>query len=128
MATLIYLDTHVVAWLFAGRVDLVPEPGRQRLEENELLISPIVCLELEYLFEIQRTSQPADIVVAALRSALGLGICDLPFSQVVDEARVQRWTRDPFDRIIVAQARCGSCELMTKDETIHEHYPRAVWS
>lgn len=38
MAPLIYLDTHVAAWLFSDRVDLLPAGVRIRLEESDLLI------------------------------------------------------------------------------------------
>jgi PIN domain nuclease of toxin-antitoxin system len=41
---------------------------------------------------------------------------------------MQDWTRDPFDRLITAQAAVGSDVLITKDATITANYPRAVWS
>jgi PIN domain nuclease of toxin-antitoxin system len=39
------------------------------------------------------------------------------------------WTRDPFDRLIVAQARCTrrSIALITKDRLIRRHFKGAVW-
>jgi len=39
----------------------------------------------------------------------------------------QTWTRDPFDRLIVSQARLADVPLLTRDRTIHTHYPRAIW-
>ena len=39
----------------------------------------------------------------------------------------QDWTRDTFDRLIVAQAKTRDASLLTKDRTILEHYPHAVW-
>ena len=56
---MIYADTHVVAWLYAGRPDLIPPRARRLIEDNPLLVSPMVALELEYLFETGRTSEPA---------------------------------------------------------------------
>lgn len=49
MATLTYFDTHVVAWLYAGRVDLFSRRAATAIEDGELLISPMVTLELQYL-------------------------------------------------------------------------------
>jgi len=49
--TTIYLDTHVVVWLYSGELSLLSEKACQLIEENELLISPLVLLELQYLFE-----------------------------------------------------------------------------
>ena len=38
-----------------------------------------------------------------------------------------KWTRDPFDRLITAQAALDDSPLLTKDDTIHTYYPEAVW-
>jgi len=37
------------------------------------------------------------------------------------------WTRDPFDRLIVAHAIKANCNLLTKDEKIRKNYAHAVW-
>lgn len=127
MATLTYLDTHVVAWLYAGKLELIPLPAKTLLADSDLVISPMVVLELQYLFEIGRTVTPARDVVAALQTEIGLKVCDLPFATVADRALDQTWTRDPFDRLIVGQAALREAPLLSKDGAIHEHYPRAVW-
>ncbi len=128
MAALIYLDTHVVAWLFAGRLELLPAAVRRLLDTSELMISPAVELELEYLFEIQRTVKPGREVVAALNREIGLKICDLPFPQVIAAAIQQSWTRDPFDRLLVGQAAVRPAPLLTKDDAIRRHYSQAIWT
>lgn len=128
MATVIYLDTHVAAWMFAGRTDLLPPHVRRLLEEREILISPIVGLELQYLFETGRTSEPAAVVLQALSQEAGLRVCDLPFAGVIEMAQRTPWTRDPFDRIIVGQAALRKAALITKDTTIRSHYRRATWT
>ena len=127
MATLIYADTHVVAWLYAGRPDLIPPRARRLIEDNPLLVSPMVALELEYLFATGRTSEPARTVLQALGRDIGLRLCDLPFPDVAGVAMRQSWTRDPFDRIIVTQAALRRTSLITKDATIRAHYDRAFW-
>lgn len=124
----VYLDTHTAAWLYAGREELFPPVARRTISESELRISPAVLLELHYLFEIGRTERPGSEVIADLGERLGVRLCDLPFSEVVRAAVSQSWTRDPFDRLIVGQAAVRDALLLTKDGTIHEHYPRAVWS
>jgi len=55
-----YLDTHAVAALYRG--DLSPFSAvalRVIDEEEDLRISPMVLLELEYLHEIKRIKVPA---------------------------------------------------------------------
>lgn len=124
---MIYLDTHVVAWLFAGKKELIPQMVQDELNRQELLISPVVMLELEYLYEVGRTTERGLIVVEDLATRIGLKSCDLPFDTVVKQSLNQNWTRDPFDRLIVAQASVRNTRLITKDTIIRKHYPHTIW-
>ena len=47
-----YLDTHVVVWLYQKDVKRISAVARKLIETEDLLISPAVLLEMEYLFEI----------------------------------------------------------------------------
>ena len=125
---MIYLDTHVVVWLYAGRADLIPPAARSLIDGNDLLISPIVGLELQYLYESSKTTEPGAPVIQALAREIGLRRCDLVFADIVDAALQETWTRDPFDRTIVAQARLRAAPLLTKDRHIQQHYDGAVWN
>jgi PIN domain nuclease of toxin-antitoxin system len=127
MASVIYLDTHVVAWLFAKQMDLLPGAVRARIEESDLLISPAVKLELQYLFEIRRITVPGAEVVETLGKELALRICDLPFPNVIDIALDASWTRDPFDRLIASQATLRGATLITRDRNLRAHCPWAEW-
>jgi len=127
VAALIYLDTHVAAWMFAGRTDLFPPAVQAYLETCDLLISPAVELELQYLFEIRRTAEPAQVVLEALAKEVGLKTCDLRFRDVIGIARGESWTRDPFDRLIVSQALLRQAPLVTRDRIIRSLCPLAFW-
>jgi PIN domain nuclease of toxin-antitoxin system len=127
MSGVIYLDTHVVAWLYAGKLKLIPINIQNEIANADLLISPIVTLELEYLFEIGRVSVKGLEVVHDLETRPGLKTCKLPFDSVIKQAIEQRWTRDPFDRIIVSQASMRSSKLVTKDDIIHKNYKHTLW-
>ncbi|CAN5501715.1 hypothetical protein BH23ACT3_BH23ACT3_09460 [soil metagenome] len=37
------------------------------------------------------------------------------------------WTRDPFDRLIVADAIAAATPLLTRDDTIHANCDVAIW-
>ena len=125
---MMFLDTHVVVWLYAGDIERFPREARQAMESHELLISPMVILELQYLRETGRLTVEAHTVVAALAKILGLQACEWGFNQVVLEALAQAWTRDPFDRIIVAHAVARNLPLLTKDDTILANYKKAFWA
>lgn len=127
MASVAYLDTHVAAWLFAGDVARLSRAARLAIESHDLLISPAVLLELEFLYETKRVRTPAQAVVEDLVDRIGLAVCELPFADVARAATSQRWTRDLFDRLVVGQASVRASALLTKDRTIRRHYPAAVW-
>lgn len=46
---LTYLDTHIVAWLYGGQSDRLSPHAVERIESEDLLISPVVILERESL-------------------------------------------------------------------------------
>ncbi len=68
---MIYLDTHVVAWLYAGEVERLSTEAKRLLDRQILIVSPMVVLELQYLYEVERTSEPGETVMSALRRDRG---------------------------------------------------------
>ena len=128
MAAVIYLDTHAVAWLYAGLTDRFAAAALSILDAEPLYVSPMVELELQCLLEIGRIAQGGRTVVSELEAKIGLRVCDQPVPDVVAMALDQTWTRDPFDRLIVAQAAVTDSWLLTKDQTIRDHYARALWT
>ena len=125
---MIYLDTHVIVWLYADKGKRLSTTARRLIEESQsLLISPMVMLELDFLHEINRTSCGSGPVFDYLKKWINLAICDKSFSAVVLKASDQPWTRDPFDRLITAQAALDENLLITKDVTIQKYYPNASW-
>ena len=124
---MIYLDTHAVVWLYAGEAERFTSRGRELIEQNDLLISPVVQLELQMLREIGRIAAPPTLIVDSLEKTVGLAVCDLPFAQVILEAIPLDWTRDPFDRVIVAQAHARQAPLLTKDRLLRQHCDVALW-
>jgi len=123
----IYLDTHIPIWLYAGKIKLLSERVCQLIESDELFISPMVSLEIQYLFEIDRISVPAEEIIQDLTQRIGLKICKQPFLNVIASAIKQKWTRDPFDRIIVSQAQIKNAVLLSKDKSILSNYQLAQW-
>lgn len=124
---MIYLDTHVVVWLYAGDAARLSEPARDLINDNDIALSPIVRMELQYLYEIQRITVTAEEIVSDLSERIGLKICDKPFNVIISGAFGFSWTRDPFDRIIVSHASVNNNILVTKDQTILDHYENARW-
>ena len=123
-----YLDTHVVLWLAAGKVNRLSPKAKGLMVRSELLLSAMAFLELEYLHELGRTKIRANDLLKKVEYETGLRLCDLPFSTISSSALDEKWARDPFDRLIVANAKAnGFAWLITADEVIPKFYSRAVW-
>ena len=124
---MIYLDTHLVLWLYAGSLNLISKEVLQALEENEIYISPVVELELQYLREIGKIRKSPSEIIEALHKEINLKVCTKDFHGIIRESLNLHWTRDPFDRIIVAHAALNNNKLLTKDDSIRAHYKQAFW-
>jgi PIN domain nuclease of toxin-antitoxin system len=125
----VYIDTHIVIWLCEGTAEKLTPAASHAIESSEIEISPMVLVELEYLFEIKRIVKPPMALFDQLQTLIGLRISDHPFPAVAQSAVFETWTRDPFDRMIVAQARSdGYSGLVTADEKIQQNYSKTIWN
>jgi len=123
-----HLDTHVVVWLAAGEVEKLSPQAADAIRKSDLVVSPMVLLELQYLYEIKRILKEPLALLNDVDTQIGLKVKDASFAAVLHTALFETWTRDPFDRVIVAHARTdGHAPLVTSDSKIRENYPRAVW-
>ena len=127
MENVIYLDTHIVCWLYSGQLEFLSDNAKKIIEDNELLISPMVKLELQYLLEIDRIIVSPNEILNSLQKEVSLKMCDLDFPSIINKSIEINWTRDPFDRIITSQASINNAILITKDHTILSNYSKALW-
>lgn len=123
----IYIDTHVACWLYEGRLDLLSRDAVAALDRGHLFASPIVDLELKLLHEMGRIAKGLEVVLHALAQEINLELGAEKFSRIVGAARELNWTRDPFDRLIVAEAMLAEAGLVTKDRLIRKHFAAAIW-
>jgi PIN domain nuclease of toxin-antitoxin system len=123
-----YLDTQVAVWLAEANLARISQKAMSLIQTADLRLSPMALVEMQYLYEIRRIIVPPQEILVKLGGEIGLTVCDHPFQIVAEVALGEGWTRDPFDRIIVANAKAnGVSPLLTKDESILTHYPNARW-
>lgn len=67
---MIYLDTHVVVWLYMGEPSKLSDNAKHAVREHELRISPMVSLELTYLREIGRLTTDPQVITDFLNQAV----------------------------------------------------------
>lgn len=123
---MIMLDTHIAVALYEGRVGALSARARRLIDREPVAISPAVLLELELLHEIRRIRLPALTVAARLRDDLSIPIAGDAFDEVARAALPLAFTRDPFDRLIVAHAALRGATLVTLDQRIGAHYRAAI--
>lgn len=122
----LHIDTHVAAWLFAGATQRLG-PALPTMASNRLKISPMVVLELGYLHQIGRLTVPANDIVADLRLRCDVTVATVSWTEAVSAALPLSFTRDPFDRLILATAMIAGVKLVTADKVMLQHAPSAVW-
>jgi len=113
------LDTHVVLWELEGS-RRVSQAAQEAIEQaTELLFSVVSFAEIGVKAAIGRLSVPRDLREHVLRSGLqilrldadhGLAVADLPMHH-----------RDPFDRLLIAQARSEQLTIITADRRIADY-------
>jgi PIN domain nuclease of toxin-antitoxin system len=109
-APVILLDTNALIWLAAGHRRARPLVN----QSAPLRVSPASLLELQFLEESGRIRVDLDEVIADGRWKIDEP-ASLPWMLRAGE---EQWTRDPFDRLIVAHARLRGWRLATADDDI----------
>jgi len=122
-----HLDTHVILWLYDKLETKFSPKIKKLINQNDLAISPIIRLELQYLKEIKRINEESDVIINYLTEKIGLTVEEAPFDIIIKSAVKLTWTRDPFDRIIVATSKIKNSTLITADQIILNNYEMAVW-
>ena len=110
------LDSHVVYWWVAGSRRLSAAAlGLILNRENVVLVSAVSIYELEWKAQRSRIALPSQEMRAALRRN---AVEDIPITHDHAEYAAQLdWDhRDPWDRLLAAQARLENCSLVSVDE------------
>jgi PIN domain nuclease of toxin-antitoxin system len=75
-------------------------------------------LELEMLYEKRTINYTASQILSDLNQQIGLSVCQLPMAAVMNCALEIKWTREPGDRVIVANAIANDGHGGSASETI----------
>lgn len=119
---MIMLDTHIAVELAEGRSGGLDVSTRRVVDRDIVAISPAVLLELELLHEAGRLRKGAAAIAAHLLDQLDIRVAGERFADVACAALALQFTRDPFDRLIVAHAALLKAPLVTHDRQLGRHY------
>jgi PIN domain nuclease of toxin-antitoxin system len=116
------LDTHALAWAI-GRPERLGERARAAIEEptNHLLASAASAWELSTKVRLGRFREAEPLVAQYPSLIAELGAEPLPMSdRHALRAGGLAWEhRDPFDRMLAAQALLEHATLVTRDDAFH---------
>lgn len=122
--TAFLLDTHIALWLL-GDPARVPEGVRATLADpaNALLVSAASAMEVATKTRLGKLDA-LPVVMTWFARVAGIGADELAItSEHALFAGTMAWShRDPFDRLLVAQAMTEGATLVTVDSVIREYH------
>ena len=120
------LDTHILLWTLVDP-DKVPGPMRRLLEDraNRVWFSAVSIWEIAIKHSLGKDDfpiEPATIWKAARET--GLEELAVTAEHAVGVDTLPWLNRDPFDRLLVAQARADGMQLLSMDPDIKAYFSR----
>ena len=117
------LDTHILLWALA-EPKKIPKQTRAQIEaaDNEVLFSAASLWEVAIKVQTGRLALPVPLDELSL-AAEDMGFVELPVrsAHAAHVARLPLHHRDPFDRLLVAQAILEPARLLTVDGPLRQY-------
>ncbi len=124
------LDTHAFIWWFSGssRLSL---PARQELEDdgNDVMVSAASAWEIATKHRLGKLPDAEALALDITGAIAGQNFEELPIT-VEDAARAGALPgphRDPFDRMLIAQALARNLVLISSESLFDRYGVRRLW-
>jgi PIN domain nuclease of toxin-antitoxin system len=123
------VDTHAFLWFMAGDRRLSRSALRAIDEsDGEWWLSAASVWELSIKSSLGRLTLPTAVnEYIAEKVHQGLRVLSVDWAHAAAVERLPFHHRDPFDRLIVAQAQSERLDIVTKDPAFAKYGVRAVW-
>ena len=123
------LDTHAFIW-WDSAPDRLPSAVRDEIAApaNEVLLSVVSVWEMEIKWALGKLAlaTPLDRLIAE-QQANGVHLLPIRLDHVLALSRLPPHHRDPFDRMLVAQAQVERAVLVTRDEQVRSYAVETRW-
>jgi PIN domain nuclease of toxin-antitoxin system len=125
------LDTQCLLWWFTEperlNSDAIEQIGS---EANQLFFSVASAWEIAIKVSVGKLPlpEPVDTYIASRMQRLGIKYLDIVFPHVCKVATLPLLHRDPFDRILIAQAQTEQLTLVTADEMFTKYGVDLLWA
>ena len=122
------VDTHVLLWS-ATDPSRLAAPARAALEDgaNDVRVSVVSAWEIAIKQSLGKLDlpRPAEQWVPDVLSRIGFEVIELGLGAALRVRQLAWRHRDPFDRLLIAQALEDGCTIVTRDDAF-EAYGVAV--
>lgn len=114
------LDTHVFLWILKNDPRLSDGIKNKIMNAAEVYISSVSIWEIAIKVKIGKLQADVDEVLAAIDES---GFAELPLTatHVAGIAQLPVLHRDPFDRVLIAQAISEPLKLLTTDSALKQY-------
>ena len=112
----ILLDTHLLLWAFAAP-ERLPIRARKRIDVSEVFVSAASIWEVSIKASLGKIQADASLLFAEIEPA-GFTLLPISGDHAVAVGLLPSIHRDPFDRMLVAQARTEPLILLTNDAAL----------
>lgn len=123
--TKVLVDTHVFLWAFLDPTRIPPTVKSFLREESgiEVYFSHVSSWEIAIKFGLGKLSlpQPPDEFVRSRISKAGWLHLSIELDHVLNVFRLPSIHNDPFDRLIISQARAEKMSILTADPRLSEY-------
>ena len=113
------LDTHVVLWWLADDPTLAADIKERLDHEPDVYVSPATVWEVAVKQSIGKIDKPADLAERIRDS--GFLHLNITAEHGIIAGRLPLIHRDPFDRLLIAQAQAEHLTLVTRDAEIPKY-------
>ncbi|GGN36631.1 PIN domain nuclease of toxin-antitoxin system [Actinoplanes campanulatus] len=113
------LDTHVVLWWLTDDPTLAAEIKDRLDHDPDVYISPATIWEVAIKQSLGKLENPADLAERIRDS--GFRHLNITAEHGIVAGRLPLIHRDPFDRMLIAQAQVEHLTLVTRDAHIHKY-------
>ncbi len=125
------LDTHTFLWVFQAP-ERLPKKVRKIITDvdNTLLLSTASGWEIGikyHLGKLKLPQRPDDFVPANSRDRNILSL-DIEMEHALRAASLPAYHRDPFDRMLIAQAQLKKLTILTSDDQFNRYDVSVLWS
>ena len=126
----ILLDTHAFVWWVTDSEELSRRARRLIADgANEVFFSVASAWEIAVKSRLRRAVLPEDAehFVSEQLEQNGFQILPIQLQHALGVASLPDLHRDPFDRLLVAQARSEELALLSRDQQLARYSVRVVW-